>query len=157
MDSAAARFTDVVVLPTPPFWLATVKMRVFGGRGHTVSRGTLEFPGVVMVVWADVSRETTELSASRTSGESPGLRGGWVTWVTVAALSTGRAAASGAGTGQPRPPGCPAGRVTGFSGQPRPRVAPEIAFPRSFTGFVLALLGLSGGAVRLPTAVRLSY
>ena len=32
--SAAAMFTALVVLPTPPFWLATVITRVCGGRGH---------------------------------------------------------------------------------------------------------------------------
>ena len=31
MESAAARFTAVVVLPTPPFWLATVRIRVLNG------------------------------------------------------------------------------------------------------------------------------
>ena len=31
---AAARLTAVVVLPTPPFWLATVSTRGTGGRGH---------------------------------------------------------------------------------------------------------------------------
>ena len=31
--SAAARFTVVVVLPTPPFWLATVRTRVCSGTG----------------------------------------------------------------------------------------------------------------------------
>src|SRR5580704_10967742 len=30
----AARFTAVVVLPTPPFWLAIVMIRQRGGRGH---------------------------------------------------------------------------------------------------------------------------
>lgn len=49
-----------------------------------------------------VSRETTELSASRTSGESPGLRGGCD---TVVVLSTGVAAAGE--EGQPRPEGRP--------------------------------------------------
>jgi hypothetical protein len=33
MASAAATFTAVVVLPTPPFWLATVKIRVAFGLG----------------------------------------------------------------------------------------------------------------------------
>lgn len=36
LASAAARFTAVVVLPTPPFWFATVKMRVELGRGKVV-------------------------------------------------------------------------------------------------------------------------
>ena len=37
--SAAPRFTVVVVLPTPPFWLATTMTRVAGGRGKAgVSR-----------------------------------------------------------------------------------------------------------------------
>ena len=31
--SAAAMLTVVVVLPTPPFWLETVKTRVFSGLG----------------------------------------------------------------------------------------------------------------------------
>ena len=34
MARLAARFTAVVVLPTPPFWLATVMMRHERGRGH---------------------------------------------------------------------------------------------------------------------------
>jgi hypothetical protein len=33
MARAAAILTAVVVLPTPPFWLATVKIRVFKGVG----------------------------------------------------------------------------------------------------------------------------
>ena len=33
--SAAATLTVVVVLPTPPFWLATVRTRVAGGLGKT--------------------------------------------------------------------------------------------------------------------------
>ena len=31
--SAAATFTVVVVLPTPPFWFATTTIRVASGRG----------------------------------------------------------------------------------------------------------------------------
>ena len=34
LGEAAARFTVVVVLPTPPFWLATLMMRHRSGRGH---------------------------------------------------------------------------------------------------------------------------
>ena len=34
MASPAARFTAVVVFPTPPFWLATVITRQAPGRGH---------------------------------------------------------------------------------------------------------------------------
>ncbi len=33
---AAATLTVVVVLPTPPFWLATVRMRVRGGAGNAL-------------------------------------------------------------------------------------------------------------------------
>src|SRR5690606_38889793 len=33
--SAAARLTVVVVLPTPPFWFAIVKIRVASGSGKT--------------------------------------------------------------------------------------------------------------------------
>src|SRR5690242_3176902 len=37
MARAAAMFTEVVVFPTPPFWLATVMTRVSDGRGHSRS------------------------------------------------------------------------------------------------------------------------
>ena len=36
--SAAAMLTAVVVFPTPPFWLATVMIRVAVGRGHCSCR-----------------------------------------------------------------------------------------------------------------------
>ena len=35
--SAAARLTALVVLPTPPFWLAIVMTRQSGGLGHSFS------------------------------------------------------------------------------------------------------------------------
>ena len=38
--SAVARLTAVVVLPTPPFWLAITIVRVFAGFGSVVSRET---------------------------------------------------------------------------------------------------------------------
>ena len=43
--SAAARLTVVVVLPTPPFWLATVMTRVRPGRGRSPARPALTCDG----------------------------------------------------------------------------------------------------------------
>src|SRR5436190_7739302 len=79
---AAARLTVLVVLPTPPFWLAMVMTRRSGGRGHAsepawiagadgvggadeaggggVSRETTRTASA-----AAVSRETTAASSSR--------------------------------------------------------------------------------------------
>ena len=45
--SAAAMLTVVVVLPTPPFWLDTVKMRVFSGLGSSPAEQPL--PALVLV------------------------------------------------------------------------------------------------------------
>src|ERR1039458_1061499 len=45
---AAARLTAVVVLPTPPFWLAIVITRQEPGRGHARS----DLPGDVLVLRA---------------------------------------------------------------------------------------------------------
>ena len=53
--SAAARFTVLVVLPTPPFWLATTITRVAWGRPV---RGRLSAD------W----RASTECSAARANG-----------------------------------------------------------------------------------------
>src|SRR5690348_12108897 len=44
----AARLTAVVVLPTPPFWLAIVITRHEGGRGHSCSVP----PSAANVAWA---------------------------------------------------------------------------------------------------------
>jgi hypothetical protein len=35
----AARFTAVVVLPTPPFWFATAMMRFMVGRSYPLAGG----------------------------------------------------------------------------------------------------------------------
>ena len=49
---AAAMLTVVVVLPTPPFWFETVKIRVFSGLGSCAAQEAFaalvlvrEFPG----------------------------------------------------------------------------------------------------------------
>jgi hypothetical protein len=54
MDRAAAKLTAVVVLPTPPFWLATVKIRVL--RGATIGSFNLRIP--ITALLGIVSRET---------------------------------------------------------------------------------------------------
>ena len=81
---AAATLTVVVVLPTPPFWFATVSTRVAGGCGKTaagqgdppagvlrdgvwangVSSSALGNGGGQLVAQSSVSRETTAASAS---------------------------------------------------------------------------------------------
>ena len=60
MERAAAKLTAVVVLPTPPFWLAMVKIRVLSGatigsfRRRTPITGFKPAPD-----WLPVSRETS--------------------------------------------------------------------------------------------------
>ena len=87
--SAAATFTVVVVLPTPPFWLATTMTRVASGRGiGGPMRGLLPGPhrvlghpgqrGAVVVERVDareVAAVDTRSARSRRWGESGGGRG----------------------------------------------------------------------------------
>src|SRR5690349_22523041 len=54
--SAAARLTALVVLPTPPFWLATVRTRRCGGRGQPPAAG------FAATAAGGVSRETAASS-----------------------------------------------------------------------------------------------
>src|SRR5512142_3129390 len=58
----AARLTAVVVLPTPPFWLAIVITRQDGGRGHSRSVS----PSAASAAWAG-------LTAIRRTADGPGL------------------------------------------------------------------------------------
>src|SRR3954471_6109469 len=78
--SAAAMFTALVVLPTPPFWLATVSTRVPSGRGHRSWR-TL--------------RTCTACAASRAMGVSNSVSR--ETAVPAGALDVSRETAPGAG------------------------------------------------------------
>src|SRR3954452_4672070 len=84
MASAAARFTVLVVLPTPPFWLAMLKTRCDGGRGQDATAD-----GGATVAGASVeavSRETSSASpgtsaASRqTAASSTRIAGATATW-----------------------------------------------------------------------------
>ncbi|GLX01025.1 hypothetical protein Misp02_51110 [Microtetraspora sp. NBRC 16547] len=95
-----------MVFPTPPFWFATVITRHFEGRGHSPSF-RVEYPteGAAAGAAVAVSRETTELSASRTSGESPGLRGVWDTVVVLSPCETEI-------KGQPTPDGRPTDAIS---------------------------------------------
>src|SRR6516162_3559006 len=83
----AARLTAVVVLPTPPFWLAMVITRQDGGCGHSRSVS----PSAARAAWAGL---TAVVLAGLTAVVLAGLAG-----------------AAGAGPGLPA---CPcAGTVTG--------------------------------------------
>src|SRR6516164_10412706 len=64
----AARLTAVVVLPTPPFWLAMVITRQDGGRGHSRSVS----PSAASAAWAGL---TAVVLAGLTgaAGAGPGL------------------------------------------------------------------------------------
>ena len=59
MERAAAILTVVVVLPTPPFWLATVKIRV--EAGFAIASLSLRTP-ITGAEFIDVSRESSPLS-----------------------------------------------------------------------------------------------
>ena len=61
MDSAAAIFTVVVVFPTPPFWLATTKIRPLAGAG--IGSFKRRVPTTLLLV--DVSRGTLSAELMR--------------------------------------------------------------------------------------------
>src|SRR5262252_1215735 len=64
----AARFTAVVVLPTPPFWLAMVITRHDGGCGHSRSVS----PSAARAAWAGLTAVVLAGLAGA-AGAGPGL------------------------------------------------------------------------------------
>ena len=78
--SAAARFTVVVVLPTPPFWFATVITRVLGGRGNRRPRSSIRRRAsccscAMSGVSSDASGRLSTSAARRVSSGSRSCRG----------------------------------------------------------------------------------
>src|SRR5690242_19784309 len=75
-------FTAVVVLPTPPFWLATHITRRWGGRGIVISPLGFRISTARFASWASggssVSRETcVSVTATPVSGAVSGMAIGW--------------------------------------------------------------------------------
>src|SRR5690348_5039605 len=118
----AARLTAVVVLPTPPFWLAMVITRQDGGRGHSRSVS----PSAASAAWAGL---TATLCAV---GTGPGLAGPWAGTVTGACGDLGRSAVAAPLPGPPSarawvataPPGAGAAETATVAGLPRVLTVP---------------------------------
>src|SRR5215475_140299 len=105
----AARLTAVVVLPTPPFWLAMVITRQDGGCGHSRSVS----PSAASAAWAGV---TAAIRAGLTgdAGAGPVLTGGpWAGTVTGAWGDPGRSAVAVPSACPLSPPACAGATLPG--------------------------------------------
>ncbi len=120
---AAAMLTVVVVLPTPPFWLATVSTRVRGGRGtarplnvmrRRASSATARAsgvcssaPGIAAAIWARCSVSSCRVGL----GSMPSSRA----WVVLVPLSTRPPTATSSSCGSPRSTSASAGAAASVS------------------------------------------
>src|SRR5262245_55662473 len=105
----AARLTAVVVLPTPPFWLAMVITRQDGGCGHSRSVS----PSAASAAWAGV---TAAIRAGLTgdAGAGPVLTGGpWAGTVTGAWGDPDRSAVAVPSACPLSPPACAGATLPG--------------------------------------------
>ncbi len=123
--SAAATLTVVVVLPTPPFWFATVMTRVCAGRGTVRPLRVIRFrasaataaasgvcasaPGIAAAIWARTSVSSWVVASMRSSrvpagvsgvvcslGAGAGVAGSVISFVGVAGGAEGAGGSGGA-------------------------------------------------------------
>ena len=82
---AAARLTALVVLPTPPFWLATTKIRVAGGAGKARGDGVSRETGGGSLLGRRAGRSRPRRSGPGGVRRADGMAGRSAPWLTAAA------------------------------------------------------------------------
>src|SRR5690348_3718675 len=112
----AARLTAVVVLPTPPFWLAMVITRQDGGRGHSLSVS----PSAASAAWAGLT------GTLRAVGTGPELACPCAGTVIGACGDPGTSAVT-------TPPSAPACVAAALPGEGAAETATVAGFPRVIT------------------------
>ena len=148
---AAARLTALVVLPTPPFWLATTKIRVAGGGGKAVARRVFHVKraaarlGAAGGAISSSSKRARRGPGGRMTGESATVNAAgdpealgrltnsldWLNGPVTARLGarSGQSTVSRGTSGQPI-----AGSGVTSRGQPRPQVTSSTTTGPSTTG-----------------------